>query len=65
MTTWDDPRGEQKRNRFWFTVTWPADLPADHEFARSAGTSYRASYPTRDAADFAARGFEERGADVV
>ena len=55
----------QKRNRFSFTVTWPADLPADHECAKSAGRSYRAYYPTVEAMDLAQRGFEMLGAEVT
>jgi len=54
----------QKRNRFSFTLTWPADLPAGHEAARFAGTSWRAYYPTAAAADLAQRGFEMSGATV-
>jgi hypothetical protein len=61
MTTQARP---QKRNRFSFTVTWPAELPADHEAAELAGTSYRVYYPTARAADLAARGFEMKGAMV-
>jgi len=61
MTASDKP---QKRNRFSFTVTYPVGLPADHEAARFAGTSWRAYYPTADAADLAQRGFEMSGATV-
>jgi len=43
----------QRPNRFSFLVTW-----AD-------GRSYRCYYPTLDAADLAARGFEMLGASVT
>ena len=62
MTTQAKP---QKRNRFSFTVTWPADLPAGHDAADLAGTSYRTYYPTPAAMDLAARGFEMAGATVT
>lgn len=45
--------GVQKRNRFTFLVTWPG------------GRSYRVWYPTLDAMDLAARGFEMQGAAVT
>lgn len=59
----DQPK-PQRRNRFSFEVTWPAEMPADHPAAGLAGTSYRAYYPTREAMDLAARGFEMEGATV-
>ena len=43
----------QRRNRYSFQVTWPD------------GSSYRCYYPTLDAADLAARGFEMLGATVT
>ena len=49
----DIQRPIQRRNKFSFLVVWPS------------GESYRCFYPTLDAADLAARGFEMEGAVVV
>lgn len=54
----------QRRNRYSFDVTWPAEMPADHPSAALAGTSYRVSYPTPAAMDLAARGFTMQGATI-
>jgi hypothetical protein len=59
-----DRHKPQRRNRFSFEVTWPAEMPADHPAAELAGQTYRACYPTREAMELAARGFEMEGATV-